>query len=261
MSEVIIVDDEAEASKIVSDLLVKSIIKNPELVLGLATGSTPLGVYKLVAESIKEKHVDVSGVRGFALDEYVGLSKMHQESYHFVINSNVTEPIGLTPENVHVPDGDESTIEQAGAEYEKLIKASGGVDIQILGIGTDGHIGFNEPGSSLSSRTRIKTLTEQTRLDNARFFNDVDEVPRHCITQGIGTILEAKHLVLMAFKSTKSKAVADALEGPISAFCPASALQLHPHTTVFIDHAAAALLKNTDYYKWVYKNKPDWQGW
>ncbi|MDR2083053.1 MAG: glucosamine-6-phosphate deaminase [Candidatus Ancillula trichonymphae] len=259
MTEVVVVKNKAQASRIVSDLLVKSILKNPKLVLGLATGSTPLEVYKMLANSAKKQDIDVSGVRGFALDEYVALPKEHHESYHFVINSTVVQPVGLTPENVHVPNGDASTIQRAGAEYEELIKASGGVDIQILGIGTDGHIGFNEPGSSLASRTRIKTLTEQTRLDNAQFFSSIDEVPSHAITQGIGTILEARHLVLMAFGSTKAKAAANALEGPVCAFCPASALQLHPHATVFVDQDAATELQNIGYYKWSYGNKPSWQ--
>jgi glucosamine-6-phosphate deaminase len=259
MSEIVVVKDKAQASRIVSNLLVESVVKNPKLVLGLATGSTPLDVYRLFTRSVQENDLFMSEVRAFALDEYVGLPKEHHESYHSFINSHVTVPVGLKPENVHIPSGDEATIETAAAEYEELIEASGGIDIQILGIGTDGHIGFNEPGSSLASRTRVKTLAGQTRQDNARFFSSLDEVPYHAITQGIGTILEARHLVLMAFGSLKAKAIADALEGPICAFCPASALQLHPHVTVLVDQDAALLLKNIDYYKWAFTNKPSWQ--
>jgi glucosamine-6-phosphate deaminase len=161
---------------------------------------------------------------------------------------------------VHVPDGSLDGIEHAGAEYDAKIRAAGGVDLQLLGIGTDGHIGFNEPGSSFSSRTRVKTLTEQTRKDNARFFDFLDQVPMHCITQGLGTILEARHLVLLAYGEGKAQAVADAVEGPLSAFVPGSAIQLHPHTTVVVDEAAASRLKLADYYRYTFANKPAWQG-
>ena len=156
---------------------------------------------------------------------------------------------------------DAKVMRGAGAAYDRAIEAAGGVDMQILGIGTDGHVGFNEPGSSLASGTRIKTLARQTRVDNARFFGgNLDEVPTHCITQGIGTILKARHLVLLAFGTGKANAVAATVEGPVSASCPASALQLHPHVTVVIDEAAAGKLHNVDYYRWVTDNKPDWQG-
>ena len=175
------------------------------------------------------------GVRGFALDEYVGLPAGHPESYRAVITREVVEPLGLTPELVRVPNGDPATIQHAGADYEAAITAAGGVDLQILGIGRTGHIGFNEPGSSLASLTRVKTLTERTRADNARFFDSPDDVPMHCITQGIGTILRARHLVLLAFGEAKAHAVAAAVEGPVSASQPGSAIQLHPHTTVVVD--------------------------
>ena len=149
----------------------------------------------------------------FALDEYVGLPGDHPESYRSVIRREVTEPLGLDPARVHVPDGDEATIETAGARYEAALAANGGVDLQLLGIGTDGHVGFNEPGSSLASSTRIKTLTAQTRADNARFFDSPEQVPTHCITQGIGTILRAGHLVLLAFGEGKAPIIREAVEG------------------------------------------------
>lgn len=165
------------------------------------------------------------------------------------------------PGLVHVPNGALSTIREAGHEYDRMIEEAGGVDIQILGIGTDGHIGFNEPGSSLASGTRIKTLTQQTREDNARFFdNDIDKVPTHCITQGIGTIMKARHLILLAFGDGKAEAIAETVEGGVSSFCPASALQLHPHATVIIDEAAASRLRHKDYYRYAYEHKPEWQG-
>ncbi len=199
-------------------------------------------------------------MRGFALDEYVGLDPEHPESYRSVIRREVVEPLGLDPRRVQLPNGSLEQIETAGAAYEAAIEAAGGIELQLLGIGTDGHIGFNEPGSSFASRTRVKTLTAQTRADNARFFASPDEVPMHCITQGLGTILRARHLVLLAFGERKAAAVAGAIEGPVAAILPASAIQLHPHATVLIDEAAASQLQLSDYYRESWANKPSWQG-
>ncbi|RZI80073.1 MAG: glucosamine-6-phosphate deaminase, partial [Microbacterium sp.] len=166
----------------------------------------------------------------------------------------------LTPELIRTPNGALETIEHAGDDYEAAIEAAGGVDVQILGIGTSGHIGFNEPGSSFASRTRVKTLIEQTRADNARFFDSIDDVPVHCITQGLGTILRARHLFLLAFGEGKAAAVAAAVEGPVTSSLPGSAIQLHEHVTVVVDEAAASRLANADYYRYAYANKPAWQG-
>jgi glucosamine-6-phosphate deaminase len=265
VAEIIVVkgtgaDAQKTAAELAGKVFVDLFKKKPTAVIGLATGSTPLAVYEEIAKNVKADQIDVSNIRGFALDEYVGLPKEHPESYSSIINRYVTKPIGVTPGLIHTPNGDLATISTAGEVYEALIRASGGVDIQILGVGTDGHIGFNEPGSSLASRTRIKTLTEQTRQDNARFFSSLDEVPRHCITQGIGTILEARQLILLAFGEQKAQAVADAVEGPVSAFCPASALQLHPHATVVIDEQAASKLRLKSYYEYTFAHKPQWQG-
>jgi glucosamine-6-phosphate deaminase len=258
VAEVIIVRDQREGGGVVADEIVRLIRANPEAVLGLATGSTPLPVYEALPSKLVG--VDVSRVRGFALDEYVGLDPRHPESYRSVITREVVEPLGLDPSLVHVPDGSLEGIEHAGDDYERAIAESGGVDLQILGIGTDGHIGFNEPGSSFASLTRVKTLTEQTREDNARFFDSIDDVPRHCITQGLGTIMRARHLVLLAFGEGKAEAVAGAVEGPITASLPGSAIQLHPHATVVIDEAAASRLAHADYYRYAFANKPGWQG-
>ncbi|GAB2509641.1 glucosamine-6-phosphate deaminase [Paramicrobacterium agarici] len=258
MAEVIIVNSADDAGSLVADEIVSLVAAKPNAVLGLATGSTPLPVYRALAG--RRDEMDLSGVSGFALDEYVGLPASHPESYRSVITREVVEPLGLDPEHVHVPNGALDTIEHAGADYEEAIIAAGGIDLQILGIGTDGHIGFNEPGSSFASRTRVKTLTTQTRRDNARFFASEDEVPMHCITQGLGTIQRARHLVLLAFGAGKARAVAGAVEGPISATLPGSALQLHERATVIVDEAAAADLKNADYYRHAYANKPSWQG-
>lgn len=260
MVEVIIVNTEDEAGEIYAKSVARLIRKKPNAVLGLATGSSPLAAYRRLAAYIADEHIDVSAVRGFALDEYAGLDPKHPQSYRSTIARTVIEPLGLNPDNVHVPNGDLDTIATAGTTYDQAIAAAGGVDIQILGIGTDGHIGFNEPGSSLASGTRIKTLAEQTRIDNARFFdNDIDQVPTHCITQGIGTILKARHLVLLAFGAGKAEAIAETVEGGISSFCPASALQLHPHATVIVNDAAASRLRHKDYYKYAYAHKPSWQ--
>lgn len=258
MAEVVIVEDAASAGALVADEIVRLVRANPDAVLGLATGSTPLPVYEALRSRLAG--VDLSRVRGFALDEYVGIDPAHPESYRSVITREVVEPLGLDPRRIHVPDGSLEGIEHAGEDYERAITEAGGVDLQILGIGTDGHIGFNEPGSSFASLTRVKTLTEQTREDNARFFDSVDDVPRHCITQGLGTILRARHLVLLAFGESKAEAVAGAVEGPLTASLPGSAIQLHPHATVVIDEAAAAHLANADYYRYTFANKPEWQG-
>jgi len=258
MAEVVIVPTPADAGALVADEIARVIAARPDAVLGLATGSTPLPVYQALRPRLEG--VDVSRVRGFALDEYVGIDPAHPESYRSVITREVVEPLGLNPELIHTPNGALETIEHAGEDYEAAIAAAGGVDVQILGIGTSGHIGFNEPGSSFASRTRVKTLIEQTRIDNARFFESIDDVPVHCITQGLGTILEARHLFLLAFGEGKADAVAAAVEGPVTSSLPGSAIQLHPHVTVVVDEAAATGFENADYYRYAYANKPAWQG-
>jgi glucosamine-6-phosphate deaminase len=258
MAEIVIVEDAQAAGELVADAMCALIAGKADAVLGLATGSTPLAVYSALAA--RAGSLDLRHVSGFALDEYVGLPASHPQSYRSVITREVVEPIGLEPRRIHVPDGNVDTIQSAGADYERAIVAAGGIDLQILGVGTDGHIGFNEPGSSFASLTRVKTLTQQTRRDNARFFDSPDEVPRHCITQGLGTILRAEHLVMLAFGEGKAKAVAASVEGPLSAMVPGSAIQLHPHATVVVDEAAASKLKLADYYRYAFENKPDWQG-
>jgi glucosamine-6-phosphate deaminase len=257
MAEIVILPDAESAGDLVASHVADLVRTRPATVLGVATGSTPGPVYRALARRLAG--VDVSRVRAFALDEYVGLPPGHPEGYRAVIEREVTVPLGLDPARVRVPDGSLDGIETAGERYESAILSAGGVDLQILGIGTDGHIGFNEPGSSFASTTRVKTLTSQTRADNARFFDSVDDVPRHCVTQGLGTILRARHLVLLAFGATKAHAVARAVEGPLSAFVPASAIQLHRRATVVLDEAAASELALTDYYRHTFDAKPDWQ--
>jgi glucosamine-6-phosphate deaminase len=255
MAEVVIVQSHDEAGQIAASAISAVVSADPEAVLGLATGSTPLSTWAALAGL----GLDLSRVRGFALDEYVGLPAGHPESYRAVITREVVEPLGLTPQLVRVPGDDGGPIAGAGERYESDIRAAGGVDLQILGIGRTGHIGFNEPGSSLASLTRVKTLTRQTRVDNARFFPSVDDVPTHCITQGLGTILRARHLVLLAFGPAKAAAVAAALEGPVSASTPGSVVQLHPKVTVIVDEAAGADLVHADYYRYAWDNRFDWE--
>ncbi|RFA09211.1 glucosamine-6-phosphate deaminase [Subtercola boreus] len=258
MAEIIVVPTPADAGRLAGAAIADLIARRPDAVLGVATGSTPLPVYDDLQHRLAG--VDVSRVRAFALDEYVGIDRDHAESYHSIIHHQVTVPLGLDPDLVQVPDGQADDLERAALDYDAAIRASGGIDLQLLGIGSDGHIGFNEPGSSFASRTRVKTLTPQTRQDNARFFPSVDDVPLHALTQGLGTILEARHLVLLAFGEAKAEAVALALEGPLTARVPATAIHLHPHCTVIVDEVAAAHLADRAFYDYVYTNKPDWQG-
>jgi len=253
MAEVVIVRNADEAGEVAATMIEKLVRRDPDAVLGLATGSTPLTTWRALAA----RKLDLSRVRGFALDEYVGLPSGHPESYRSVIDREVVEPLGLTPELIHVPRGT-APFDTAGQDFENAIVDAGGVDLQVLGIGRTGHVGFNEPGSSLSSLTRVKTLTEQTRRDNARFFSSPDEVPTHCITQGLGTILRARELVLLAFGEAKAAVVAGAVEGPVTASLPGSVLQLHPEVTVIVDEAAASELVNANYYRYAWDNRPDW---
>lgn len=254
MAEVVILPTMLEASELGATVIAALVQRTPNAVLGLATGTTPLAVYRALAC----RGQDLTDVRAFALDEYVGLSADHPESYRNVIARDVVLPLGLTPALVKVP-GHLGPIETAGNDYERAIRAAGGVDLQILGLGTDGHIGFNEPGSSFESLTRVKTLTLQTRRDNARFFGSIADVPVNCITQGLGTIRRASHLLLLAFGAAKAAAVKASIEGPVSASTPGSAIQLHPHVTVLLDEEAASTLANADYYRYAWANKPEWE--
>jgi glucosamine-6-phosphate deaminase len=253
--EIIIQPTAAAATALAARLMGKVIVEKPAAVLGLATGGTMEQLYReLVAAKL-----DWSKLTTFNLDEYIGISPMHPQSYHSYMWDKLFSHINVTIKNVHIPDGLAKDVPLACAHYEEKIAAAGGIDLQLLGIGTDGHIGFNEPTSSLASRTRIKTLTPQTRKDNARFFERIEEVPFHVITMGIGTILESRHCVMLAFGKNKARAIAEAVEGPITSMNPASALQMHRKVTVFLDEEAASELKMQDYYRWVYEQKPDWQ--
>lgn len=257
--EIIIQPTGSEASLVASRIVARAVREKPHIVLGLATGTTPLPLYAELIRLHREEGLDFGRAETFNLDEYVGLAPEHSASYHHFMKTHLFEGLNLAPGRTHLPEGLTRDIPAACRQYEDAIRDAGGIDIQILGIGTNGHIGFNEPSSSLASRTRIKTLTRQTRLDNAADFGGEENVPCHVITMGLGTILESRMCLLLAFGFKKAPAVAKALEGPVTAAVPASVLQLHPDAVIILDEDAASELERADYYKWVYAHKPDWQ--
>ncbi|MEP4077236.1 glucosamine-6-phosphate deaminase [Haloferula sp.] len=258
--EIIIKENEQLASEAAAKVVARLVREKPNAVLGLATGSTPLMLYKELVRLHQEEGLDFSQVSTFNLDEYIGLSPDHEQSYRRFMNKNLFNHINIEMDNTHVPDGMTDDIPGACAAYELAILDEGGIDLQVLGIGSDGHVGFNEPTSSFASRTRIKTLTQQTVADNARFFcDDESKVPNHCITMGIGTIMDAKMNVMLAFGEGKAAAVAATIEGAVTSMIPASVLQHHPTAKIFIDEGAASTLTLSDYYRWVYCGKPEWQ--
>jgi glucosamine-6-phosphate deaminase len=257
--EVVVQRNPELAGRLAARLVAKLIHSKPNAVLGLATGSTPLPLYKELIRLHKDEGLDFSRVTTFNLDEYAGLPANHPCSYMRHMEETLFKHINLRRRNVHIPNGMARDMARECIAYEKAILDADGIDLQILGIGRDGHIGFNEPSSSMGSRTRVKTLMIETIRDNARFFGRIDEVPRNCITIGIGTILEAKQLLLLAFGAHKAGIVSKAIEGPITSMIPASVLQLHPDVKIFLDTDASAKLKRRSYYKWAYDNKPEWE--
>lgn len=240
--EVVIKETFEEMSKLGAELIADVVRHKPRAVLGLATGSTPVGTYKELIRLHKNEGLDFSRVITFNLDEYVGLTHDHPQSYHYFMAENLFNHINANPKNVHVPDGTAKDVPAFCRWYEEQIVKAGGLDIQLLGIGGNGHIAFNEPGSSLGSRTRVKTLDERTRQDNARFFRNMNEVPKYAITMGIGTIMDARQLILLANGAGKAEAIAKTCEGPITAMVPATIVQLHPKATIIVDKAASAKL-------------------
>ncbi len=253
--EIIIRDTYEQMSELAADMIRRQLLKKPTSVLGLATGSTPIGTYRELVRLYEEEGLDFSKVITFNLDEYLGLPPSHDQSYRRFMDEYLFDHINVDPKKIHVPYGHTQDIEEFCEWYEAEIKRAGGIDIQLLGIGGDGHIGFNEPGSSLGSRTRLKTLTRQTIDDNARFFSSEEEVPRFAITMGVGTILEARKIILLANGPKKADIVAEALEGPVTAQVSASVLQMHRDVVVILDAQAGSRLKRADYYKWVYQEK------
>lgn len=245
---VVILENPAEVSQRAAEIIASAIQQKPACVLGLATGGTPLETYRALIQRHREGHLSFGKVTTFNLDEYVGLAPDHPQSYRYFMQSNLFEHIDIRPEQCHVPNGLADDYSLYGQQYEAAIRDAGGIDLQLLGIGTDGHIAFNEPGSSLASRTRLKALTEQTRRDNARFFQNLEEVPQLAVTMGVGTILEARSILLLATGDNKAAAVRAFIEGPVTSQITASALQLHPRTTVLLDQSAAGWLERYAYY-------------
>ncbi len=248
---VIIASDYAEMSRRAAELVASAVRAKPDLVLGLATGSTPLGLYDELVRLENEGELDLSQVTTFNLDEYLGIPENHPQSYHRFMEEHFFGRLRERPRATHIPPASPEDPLVAAEAYERAIHAAGGIDVQILGIGRNGHIGFNEPGSSLASRTRPVVLRAETIRDNARFFDSIEDVPRYALTMGIGTILEARRIILLASGTNKADAVARAIEGPVCSSCPASALQLHPDPVFVLDAEAAAYLRQADYYRHV----------
>lgn len=254
--EIIIRETYEEMSRAAAQVVKRTLNSKPNAVLGLATGSTPLGLYQELVRMHREDGLDFSQVTTFNLDEYVGLGRDDPHSYHYFMHENLFRHINIAPQNIYIPSGTTDNYEAFCQWYEQRIKECGGIDLQILGIGSDGHIAFNEPTSSLGSRTRIKTLARQTIEDNARFFDRLEDVPVYAITMGVGTILEARKILLLASGSSKAEAIAKTIEGPVTSMITASALQLHREVDVYLDRGAAEKLQMVEYYEWVETNRP-----
>ena len=253
---IVVLSSTDEIARAAADLDTNLLSEKPDAVLGLATGSSPVPVYDELIRRYEEGEVSFKDAKAFLLDEYVGLPEDHPEGYRNFIQRVFASKVDFAPGAVNGPNGTAADPKQAANEYEEKIVKSGGVDLQILGIGTDGHIGFNEPGGSLSSTTHTQVLTEQTRKDNARFFDgDIDLVPRYCITQGLATISRAKAVVLVAQGEQKADAIAALAEGGVSALWPASVLQFHNDATILVDESAASKLGLKDYYKAAYEGE------
>lgn len=248
-----IVDSHEEIARLAADRVMEVYRAKPDFVLGLATGSSPIGLYDELVRRHEAGEISFAKVRSFNLDEYVGLPKDHVEGYANFIRRHLVGRVDMPEGAAHGPDGWADDLDEGARLYDEAIREAGGIDIQVLGIGSDGHIGFNEPGGSLSSRTHVGVLTEQTRRDNARFFDgDIDKVPTHCVTQGIGTIMDAKAQVFIATGSAKARAVKEMIEGAVSQRWPATALQYHDDVLVLLDEDAASELELKDFYKEVW---------
>lgn len=246
----VIIEKDYESMSKRAAAFVAAVVRNkPDGVLGLATGSTPVGMYKELIRMHQEEGLNFSRIMTFNLDEYYGLAPEHDQSYHYFMHDNLFNHINVPASSINVPSGTAPDVDVFCAHYERMIEEAGGIDIQVLGIGSDGHIAFNEPGSSLASRTRLVTLDAQTIQDNARFFDKQEDVPRFAVTMGVGTILEARRCLLLANGSKKAYVVAQAIEGPITSQITASALQLHPDVVVVLDEEAASALKRVEFYK------------
>ena len=250
--QIIIRPTAEEVATAAADIVVPHVRRGATL--GLATGSTPVATYKELIRRHEAGEVSFADCRAFLLDEYIGLPSEHEQSYHHTIRHEFTDHIDIDDALVASPDGMAADPYAAADTYEQAIENAGGIGVQLLGVGTNGHIGFNEPGTALTMPTHVTTLHPQTIADNARFFDSADDVPIHVLTQGLGTIRRARHLVLLATGQHKAAAVACLAEGPLSTMCPASVLQLHTNVTIIIDEAAASGLKNLEYYRFAEAN-------
>ena len=248
---IVILKDPEEVAEFAAEEFRRQIQGKPDSILGFATGSTPLILYRKLIDGYRKGEISFRRVRSFNLDEYLGLQPDHPKSYRSTMNRILFDHIDIDKTNTFVPDGAAGDPYEACAEYEEIIEKLGGIDLQLLGIGSNGHIGFNEPSSGLRSRTRIKTLSMETIRNNARFFDHDEFQPRLSITMGIGSILDTRKAILLATGKNKADAVRAAIEGPVTAACPASALQMHTDVAFVLDEAAAAQLKDKDYYRHV----------
>jgi len=257
--EVIIQPNKEAAAALVARVIAHDLRANPHLVLGLATGKTMERVYRNLVRMHKEEALDFSLCSTINLDEYVGLFPSDPNSYRYYMNHHLFQHVNLDPRNTHLPNGMANDLDTECRQYEALIQRFGGIDLQLLGIGKAGHIGFNEPLSALRSRTRVKALTPTTLKQNASSFGGEERMPRRAITMGVGTIIEARRCILLATGDSKAGVIAQAVEGPITSMVTASALQLHPRCTVIVDEEAAAKLTETGYYRWIFENEPEWE--
>lgn len=256
----VIIQSDAQAASVVAARMISHLLREkPTAVLGLAAGQTPIPLYAELVRKYREGHIDFSRVTTFNLDEFVGLPPNHPSSYRSFMFKHLFDHVNIPRENIHIPDGLATDMPEHCRQYEAAIQKAGGLDLQVLGVGVEGHIGFNEPTSSLTSRMRTKTLTPRTRRDFSSQFGGEDRVPRYIVTLGLGSVMEARKCMLLAFGKRKAQAIARTIEGPLTAMMPASILQMHPVAKIFLDAPAASLLQNTSYYDWVYEGKPEWQ--
>ncbi|MBP7274657.1 MAG: glucosamine-6-phosphate deaminase [Kiritimatiellae bacterium] len=257
--EVIIQPTADAACDLVSRMIAKTIRAKPHLVMGLATGRTMETLYGKLANMHKKEGLDFSLCRTFNLDEYVGLPPTHEGSYRYYMNHHLFSKVNIDLRCTHLPIGTANDLDAECRRYEQHIQEIGGIDLQLLGLGKSGHIGFNEPLSALRSRTRVKSLTSTTIAENCTLFNDPKSMPHRAITMGVGTILESRRIIMLVTGKAKAEVLAAAVEGPITAMISASAIQLHPTCTVVVDEGAASQLKGVEYYRWIFENEPEWQ--
>lgn len=257
--EIVIQPTAEAAAGLTACVIADALRAKPDLVLGLATGNTMESVYAELVRLHRQTGLDFARCRTFNLDEYVGLPASHRNSYRHYMNHHLFQHVNIDLRNTHLPDGAAADPEAECRRYEQLMAKCGGIDFQLLGIGLAGHLGFNEPASSLRSRTRVKVLSPVTLAQNGPLFETPDQMPRRAMTVGVGTILDSRRCLLLATGEEKAEIVAKAIEGPVTSMISASALQLHPHCVVVLDAAAASRLKEADYYRWVFENDPKWR--